>query len=66
MCCPHYEERICDFDSEFLSSGAQLAWAIEGDSAILFKNGQFVKSLSSGGNSYKLLANGGKIDKIKL
>ena len=66
MCCPHYEERINDFDSEFLSSGAQLAWAIEGDSAILFKNGQFVKSLSSGGNSYKLLANGGKIDKIKL
>ena len=66
MCCPHYEERVNDFDSEFLSSGAQLAWAIEGDSAILFKNGQFVKSLSSGGNSYKLLANGGKIDKIKL
>ena len=66
MCCPHYEERINDFDSEFLSSGAQLAWAIEGNSAILFKNGQFVKSLSSGGNSYKLLANGGKIDKIKL
>ena len=66
MCCPHYEERISDFDSEFLSSGAQLAWAIEGDSAILFKNGQFVKSLSSGGNSYKLLAIGGKIDKLKL
>ena len=66
ICCPHYEERVNDFDREFLFSDMKFAWAIEGDSAVVFKNGEFHDALSSGGSSYKLIRNGEKIEKIKL
>ena len=66
LCCPHYEERIVDFDCEFINSGEKLAWAIEGDSCIVFKNGEYLHSLSAGGKSYKLINEAGNLKKILL
>ncbi len=66
ICCPHYEERISDFDREFASIDESLAWGIEGDSCIVFKNGEYLESLSSGGKSYKILKNNDMIEKQLL
>ena len=60
------EERISDFDREFASIDESLAWGIEGDSCIVFKNGEYLESLSSGGKSYKILKNNDMIEKQLL
>ncbi len=66
VCCPHYEERVFDFDGEFASLDEELAWGIEGNSCIVFKNGKYLESLSAGGKSYKIVKNNGSIQKILL
>lgn len=57
-CCPHYEIRCADFDPAFINSTLNFAYAIEGDSAIVFKNETLLGSLSSGGKSYYLQKDG--------
>ncbi len=65
LACPHYNLRKTDFNKAFFSSNFDSAYAIEDNSAIIFEDGKFVKSLSSGGNSYKLQKENGKL-KISL
>ena len=50
--CPHFNLRESDFLPVFKSSELDLAYGISDDSAIVFENGNAVKSLSSGGNAY--------------
>ncbi len=66
ICCPHYNERENDFNSEFLNSDLSLGWAIENDCAIEFINGNYTKTISSGGKAYKFLKRDKNIEKFLL
>lgn len=66
LCCPHYELRIDDFEPVFEAAADNLAWAMEDDSALVFKNGSYLKALSSGGHAYKLIKTDGKTVKTLL
>ena len=50
---PHYNERVEDFDNIVLQN-FDTAYGIENNSAMLFEDGKFVKTLSSGGGVYEL------------
>ena len=50
---PHYNERVADFD-EIVSKNFDTAYGIENDACMVFENGQFTKTLSSGGGVYEL------------
>lgn len=64
LCCPHYEERVCDFEKAFAQKQAlNEAYLLEGDSAIVFKNGVRELALTSGGHAYLATKNGEKIQK---
>ncbi len=62
-CSPHYNLRQVDFDRAVVDNDIENAYAIEDDSALEFINGEFIKSISSGGQSYMLLQNQGVIHK---
>lgn len=64
--CPHFNEREKDFVKNMLDKNIEWAYAIENDSAIEFKNGEFSKSISSGGKSYKLINKDGQIEKKEI
>lgn len=66
LACPHYNLRREDFDVAFINSNFDTAYAVEDNSAIVFENGEYVKALSSGGNSYKLTKLNGEIVKTLL
>lgn len=53
-CCPHYEERINDFDYALNSLTHFPAWGIEGNCAVVFKNGKYLTTISAGGNAYQI------------
>lgn len=64
LCCPHYEERVCDFEKALARKQAlNEAYLLEGDSAIVFKNGVRELALTSGGHAYLATKNGEKIQK---
>ena len=50
---PHYNERVADFD-EIVSKNFDTAYGIENDACMVFEDGQFTKTLSSGGGVYEL------------
>ncbi len=50
---PHYNERQADFDA-LVKERFDCAFGIENDAAMVFENGEFVGSISSGGNVLKL------------
>ena len=50
--CPHFNEREQDFLIAFNKGEFKKAYACENDSAIVFVNGEPIKSLSSGGKAY--------------
>ena len=58
--CPHYNERRTDFFNKVSSIKDGEWFAIENNSAIVFKNGEMFKTLSSGGKSYKITLENGK------
>ncbi|MBO5926223.1 MAG: Type 1 glutamine amidotransferase-like domain-containing protein [Clostridia bacterium] len=58
---PHYNLRKGDFDLAILKEGVNSAYAVEDDSAIVFKNGEFDRSITSGGKSYYIKNISGKI-----
>lgn len=66
LCTPHYNERIVDFDKRFAESEFTTAIAIENDCAVEFTDGVITGSVSSGGNAYKIINDGGFLVKEKL
>ena len=59
---PHYNERTADFDAIVLEN-FDTAYGIENDSAMVFEDGKFVKTLSSGGGVYELKRENGALNK---
>lgn len=64
--CPHFNEREKDFTETMAKKGIPYAYCAENDAALVFVNGKFSHSLSSGGNAYLLKNQNGKIVKEKL
>ena len=65
--CPHYNERVNDFDAEFATSQEKFAWAVEDDSALVFIDGEYSHSIKTNGSSaYKLVKMDNSIQKILL
>lgn len=64
--CPHFNEREKDFTETMAKKGIPYAYCAENDAALVFVNGKFSHSLSSGGNAYLLKNENGKIVKEKL
>lgn len=50
--CPHYDERRGDFLPTMLKENIPMAYCAENDSALVFKNGSLLGSLTSGGRAY--------------
>ena len=65
-CCPHYEDRFLDFDPKFDDLQKDYCWCIEGNSALVFINGNFTNALSFGGNAYYVYKRDGTLIKDKL
>ena len=65
-CCPHYNLRKEDFDNSVKFEDNKPIFALEDDSAIVFLNGEFEKSLSSGGNAFKLVKENDKVIKTLI
>lgn len=63
---PHFDEREKDFTETFIKSEFNRAYAIENDAAIVFKNGEPEKSLSSGGKAYVLKKKDGVIERCEI
>lgn len=62
VCSPHYNIRKNDLHQAIIENNISQVYAIEDDSALEFIDGKLVKSISSGGNSYKITNNGGKLE----
>lgn len=66
VACPHYNLRSVDFDKHFKSSSFTEAVAIEDDCALVYEDGELIKSLSSGGKAYKIFNENGLIIKQNI
>ena len=66
LMCPHYNERKDDFDNAFMNSSFETAFALEDNSALVFVNGTFEKSLSSSGKAFKIVKTNHNLEKILL
>lgn len=62
---PHYNRRMVDFD-KILCYNNQCAYAIEDNCALEFADGEFVKSISCGGNAYYIECKDGEMTKRRL
>jgi peptidase E len=62
VCSPHYNIRKNDLHQAIIENNISQVYAIEDDSALEFIDGKLVKSISSGGNSYKITNNSGKLE----
>ncbi len=62
VCSPHYNIRKNDLHQAIIENNISQVYAIEDDSALEFIDGKLVKSITSGGNSYKITNNGGKLE----
>lgn len=66
ICSPHFNLREKDLTKTVIDNDLQSVYAIEDNSAIEFVNETFSKSISSGGNSYLLTNENGKVTKKLL
>lgn len=66
LCCPHYDDRVADFNSEFLKSGFTEGYCIENLAALVFENENLKGSLSCGGSAYLVRNNLGTIEQFKI
>lgn len=57
-CCPHYELRREDFLAALKNENPSTVYALEGDSGIVFKNGELLGGLTSGGQAYSIIKDG--------
>lgn len=64
--CPHYNDRISDFDNLLQTHELSPAYAMENDSAIEFIDGKFSKSITSGGTSYLITKENNILSKTAL
>ncbi len=64
--CPHFNEREQDFTKAMIDNDIKNAYAVENDSALIFVNGAFERSISAGGKAYLLTQENGKITKEEL
>ncbi len=64
--CPHFNERETDFTNNMIKNNIEWAFAIENDGAIEFVNGEFSKSITSGGKAYKLTNLNGSVTKKEI
>ncbi len=65
-CTPHFNEREKDFTENMIKNQIPRAFAIENDAAIEFVNGEFSRSISSGGRAYEMINENGNIIKKEL
>lgn len=65
-CCPHYDERLVDFDKAVCQADIKEAYAIENLSALVFKNEKLQGSIGCGGSSYILRNNAGIVEKFTI
>lgn len=67
IACPHYDERIGDFDKTVASAARDIsAFAIENCAALEFVNGALTHSISCGGKAFLIEKNGDEIRKTEL
>lgn len=66
LCCPHYDDRIIDFDQSFLKTRYKDAICIENLSSVVFKNEILLGSVSCGGCSYYVCNNNGVLEKTLI
>lgn len=66
VCSPHFNLREPDLTKTIIDNNLESVYAIEDNSAIEFVDEKFVKSISSGGNSYLLTYENGKVNKKLL
>lgn len=64
--CPHFDEREKDFFDACLKENVKTAYCIENDAAVVFKNGEYYKTVSAGGKAYFAENVGGKMVKREL
>ena len=65
--CPHYDIRSEDFAIKKSPFKVGEWYCIESNSAVVFKNGEYFTTYSSGGKSYKIIAKESEIiEKIEL
>ncbi len=62
---PHYNQRT-EFDEVATGQGYPLSYAIEDNAAVVFEDEEPVGALSSGGNAYRLILQGGNLTKEKI
>ena len=65
LACPHYNERQRDFD-EILLREKRSALAIENDCAVVFENGEIVRTVSTGGKAFTIECKDGALVKTEL
>lgn len=63
---PHFNDREADFIPALRSAGITEAYGVENDAAIVFKNGEFLRSLSSGGKAYRVTVTESEAEKTEL
>ncbi len=66
VCSPHFNFREPDLTKAIIDNNIESVYAIEDNSAIEFVNETFSRSISSGGNSYILTNENGKVNKKLL
>ena len=62
---PHYGARMLDFD-KIVCYNYTRALGIEDNAALVFEDGEIVKTVSSGGNAYRIINESGTITKEKI
>ena len=63
---PHYNLRKNDFDKTIIENNIPYAYAVCDDSAVVFRNEEYLESISSGGDSFKIINENGTLNYIKL
>ena len=64
--CPHYNERITDFDLAVKELNIPFSYAVENDCALEFVDGKLTKRISAGGKAYIIRYENGVISKELL
>lgn len=63
---PHFNDREVDYTKALIDNNLSFGYGVENDSAIVFKNGEPYKTLSSGGKVFTLKNTDGNIEKTQL